>query len=79
MKLTTPRTDAEKYVVHSAANYGMGDEYADHVVSVEFAMALELENAALHEQLQKLTRVCKECSGSGEYETGIGMMTCTSC
>jgi hypothetical protein len=40
---TTPITDANMRKVWSAANDGMGDDYAEHVVDVEVAQQLELQ------------------------------------
>ena len=54
MKTDTPRAEAEYYTVESAANYGMGDEYADHVVPVEFARQLERELNAANARIAKL-------------------------
>ena len=55
---TTPRTDATEYKLWTAANDGMGDEYAERVVPVDFARELELElNAALAEA--EKARTCR--------------------
>lgn len=54
MKTDTPRTEAEYYKVESAANYGMGDDYADHVVPVEFARQLERELNAANARIAEL-------------------------
>jgi len=52
-----PRCREEYYTVDTAANYGMGDEYAEHVVSVEFAMQLETELAAANQRVLELEKV----------------------
>ncbi|MDR6455477.1 hypothetical protein [Variovorax paradoxus] len=52
----TPRTDAEHYTVETAANYGMGDEYAHHVVDVDFARTLEREVALLTKERDGLAQ-----------------------
>ena len=68
-KTDTPRTDAEKYTVQTAANYGMGDEYDEHVVDVEFARALERELDALqkkHSDFVETTGLMLEAIGYRE-------------
>jgi len=45
------------------------ERYADDAA---FATAYGLNSGAA-------PAVCSECGGRGEVETGIGMMTCTSC
>jgi hypothetical protein len=41
--------------------------------------AIEMIDAILKEHPAAPEPVCKECNGSGEIETGIGMMACTDC
>lgn len=68
-KADTPRTDAEKYTVQTAANYGMGDEYDEHVVDVEFARTLERELGALqkkHNDFVETTGLMLEAIGYKE-------------
>jgi hypothetical protein len=57
---TTPITDANEYLVWSEGNLGMGDDYADHVVSAEIARELENKLVEMTTERDKLLKAAQD-------------------
>lgn len=56
----TPLTDAESTKVWSEGNQGLGDEYAEEVVSADFARKLEIYNTQLAREVADDERWIRE-------------------
>ena len=55
------------------------ERWADKVENGELICPDEMNCAAVMRLAAEALRPCQVCNGSGEMETGIGMMMCDSC
>ena len=70
----------ERHESQSAFATAYGLDYGGAAeLAAELARPLTATERALVDELVDGAAPCKECGGRGEVETGIGMMTCTSC
>ena len=52
-----PRTDANVYTTYSEGNQGLGEEYAEYVVDVDFARELERELTTAQAEIERMRPV----------------------
>lgn len=68
MNTDTPITDENERVVYSEGNYGMGEEYGEHVVDSDIVRNLERKYNAIRKALEFYA----VASNWDDVDTGIG-------